>query len=272
MRAAVIAAVLACASSAGAQPAPSNKDKDKDKAAAAFADGQKDYAAGKYAGAAVKFEAAYALDPDPAYLFNIAQAYRFDNACAAAAAAYRRFLAIAPDAPNAAKVKQFIEQSDECAKTQAPVTPVEPPRPPPERIEPVVPPPPERPSSSSPGRGQRIAGVAVGASGLVGLGLAAYFTYEASDYTSQREALCANEIESTGTCVWTVEREQKENALDDQGKRAQLLARLSWGIGGAALVGGVVLYLLAPRASGERAAVTIAPSQGGAMAYGTIRF
>jgi len=263
MRQVVFAVVLACASTAAADPK---------RAAAVFALGQADYDAGKYVAAADKFETAYALDPDPAYLFNIAQAHRLGNACAKAAAAYRKFLDIVPSAPNAAKVRQWIEQTDECAKTQEPARPAtsEPSTP----ILPSAPrsePEPERPPSSPPGRGQRIAGIAIGAAGLVGIGVAAYFTYQASDYTSQREALCAQEIASGGTCQWTEEREQQENALDDKGDRAQLRARIAWGVGGAALVGGVVLYLLAPSAR-EHTSVTIAPSQGGAMAFGTVRF
>lgn len=267
MRAAVIAAVLACAAVAAAQPAPSNKAK----AEAAFAEGQNDYTAGDYVSAADRFEAAYALDPDPAYLYNIAQAYRFGNACGKAAAAYRKFLDAVPDAPNAAKVKQFIEQSDECAKKQAP--PVEPAAPPPPvHTEVMPPPPPEPPSSGTRGRGQRIAGLAIGGAGIVGLGLAAFFTYQAHDYTNKREALCADEIAATGTCEWTDEREQDERSFDDKGDRAALRARIFWGVGGAAVVGGVLLYLLAPSASSESAAVTFVPSQGGAMAIGTLRF
>ena len=269
MRRVLIAAVLACASVAGAQPAPTNKEK----AEAVFADGQKNYAAGDYAGAATKFEVAYALDPDPAYLFNIAQAYRFGNSCAKASLAYKKFLVAVPDAPNATKVKQFIDQSDDCAKKQPPIPDTS--RPPPERTDVVQPPPPppsllERPATH-PGRTQRIAGVAVGGLGLVGVGIAAYFTFKASDVASQREALCKQELADTGMCAWTQDREDRETDLNKKGDHAQLLARISWGVGGAALVGGLVLYLLAPSAT-EHSAVTIVPSQGGAMALGTLRF
>ncbi len=38
--------------------------------------------------AAERFELAYELDPDPAYLFNLAQAYRLGNVCAKSAAAF----------------------------------------------------------------------------------------------------------------------------------------------------------------------------------------
>lgn len=271
MRRAVIATVLACTSVVGAQPA-SNKAK----ADAAYAEGQKSYAAGDYASAAQKFEAAYALDPDPAYLFNIAQAYRLGNACAKAATAYRTFLAEVPDAPNAAKVKQFIEQSDDCAKTQTPVPPpVDEARPPPARtdlVPPPSPPPSPPPPTGRPGRAQRLAGVVVGGFGAAGLGVAVYFTVKASDYTRQREHLCSQEIADTGTCAWTTERDTREDELNDKGERAQLAARIAWTVGGAAVLGGVALYLLAPSAAAEGSAMTIVPSQGGAMAVGTFRF
>jgi hypothetical protein len=76
--------------------------------------GQKLYNLGKFAEAIVEFEAAYQADPDPVYLFNIAQAYRLDAGkdldvrlahIERATFFYRRYLDLAKDAPNRAEVE-----------------------------------------------------------------------------------------------------------------------------------------------------------------------
>ena len=69
MRCWVVVIVMLASSVALAQP-------DKIKAEAAARDGQQRYQSGAYLLAAERFELAYELDPDPAYLFNLAQAYR----------------------------------------------------------------------------------------------------------------------------------------------------------------------------------------------------
>src|ERR1700679_3405566 len=73
-------------------PAPAPAPTDKDAAAARYAQGQQHFSAGEDLDAADDFEAAYALDHDPVYLYNIAQAYRLGIACARAADFYRKFL------------------------------------------------------------------------------------------------------------------------------------------------------------------------------------
>ena len=260
MRRAVIAGMLLSSSGLAAA--------DNRSAAAEYNEGQQRYAAGDYLAAADKFEAAYALDPDPAYLFNIAQAYRFGNACAKAAAAYRKFLGAVANPPNADKVQQYIQQVDDCAKTQAAAA--RPAPPPPEPI--VQPPPPPPPENRSvPGRGQRIAGLSVFAGGVVMLGVAGYFTRKGSQLRDEREAICATELQVTGICQWTQAREDQEKDLEKRGDQANLISYIGWSVGGAAVIGGVLLYVLAPMPAEQRA-VSIVPTSDGAMAYGTLRF
>lgn len=116
-------AILLCAFGvATAQPA-------KDKAAAAYAEGQRRYNAGEYRPAAAKFLEAYGHDADPAYLFNIAQSYRFAHDCAQAARYYRRFLAAVASAPNRAKVRGYLDEMDACVRREAKPPPAEPPTP-----------------------------------------------------------------------------------------------------------------------------------------------
>ena len=264
MRRLVIAAVLLGTSSAGAQ-APS---KDKVAADAAYAAGQERYAAGDYLVAADRFEAAYALDPDPAYLFNIAQAYRFGNACAKASVSYRKFINAVSNAPNAAKVQQFIEQSDECAKKQADAQ-----RPPPPPDKPVVltqPPPPPPPSgvaTEHPGRTMRIAGLGTLGVGAVVLGIGTYFALRSFSLASDREAHC-RDATPINPCDWTVADEQHEQ----DGIAAQRNSRILLPVGGALAIGGVVLYFLGRNAGAEHPTVSVIPTTSGAMAIGAFTF
>jgi outer membrane protein assembly factor BamD (BamD/ComL family) len=109
-----IAIVLACAATATAQPS----SKQRADATAAYQEGQRRYLDEDYVGAAAQFEAAYKLDPDPAYEFNIAQAYRLANDCTKSLVWYRKFLADAPKAPNIDAVKKYIaDEEAACAKT-----------------------------------------------------------------------------------------------------------------------------------------------------------
>jgi tetratricopeptide (TPR) repeat protein len=233
-----------------------------------FADGQARYAAGEYLVAADKFEAAYALDPDPAYLFNIAQAYRFGNACAKAATSYRAFLAKVPDPPNAAKVQGYLDQSEECAKKQAAAQ-----RPSPSPPDPVIVPrpPPGRPERN-PGRAQRIAGIGVAAFGVAVLGAAGYYTWKTHDYAAEREGFCAKDLAAGPTCMWTEALENRDIELADLGHTAQTRARVSWAVGGAALIAGVVVYVLGRRPERDWGTIAIIPSTDGAMAVGALSF
>jgi tetratricopeptide (TPR) repeat protein len=259
MRRVVIAAVLAGWSALASAQGKS--------AAELFTEGQQRYAAGDYLVAADKFEAAYALDPDPAYLFNVAQAYRFGNACAKAATSYKAFLAKVPNPPNATKVQQYLEQSEDCANKQAAAQ-----RPAPPTPEPVVVLPPPPPPEQHPGRTQRIAGIGVAAFGVVALGAAGYFTWRAHDDANQREALCAPDFAMGTTCAWTQAREDRDNDLHDDGHTSQTLARVGWAVGGAALIGGVVLYVLGRDSEQGHGSIAIVPSTDGVMATGAFAF
>src|SRR3569623_2615719 len=129
-------AVVLVASAARAQPAPAGPPPREREAEELFKHG-------RYAEAAARFEDAYARDPRPAYLFNSAQSYRLAHQCAKSAAAYRKFLDVAPkDTPNLEKVDVYIREIDDCVKTAAPVT-VAPPAPRPPEALPVVMPQPE---------------------------------------------------------------------------------------------------------------------------------
>lgn len=116
-------------------------------------------------------------------------------------------------------------------------------------------------SSGSVGSGQRITGIVIAGVGIAGLGASAVFavltknTYDDSLNNCQpgNAALC------NGTGV-----SQRNDARADGD-----VASVAFGVGLAALVGGAVVWLTAPRASSTGAAsIVVAPTPGGAVVRG----
>jgi hypothetical protein len=222
-----------------------------DEQADLYVQGQQFFEAGAYLDAAAKFEAAYELGHDPAFLYNIAQAYRLARVCAKAADYYQRFFAAVPNPPEAEKIRGFADESAACAREQAPKPLPPPPQPPPApRPSPVITP--QAPSTDR-GASKRIAGIAAASSGAALVAVGGYFTWSASDLAAQRTSLCQS-------CTWTPERDATARDLDRRGHRAASLAIASYTIGGAALAAGVVLYLLG---RSEAPAVEVEPIAGG---------
>jgi tetratricopeptide (TPR) repeat protein len=83
-----------------------------------YKDGTTHYDLAEYDKAAAEFKEAYRLSNDPAYLFNIAQAYRMGGNCPEAGRFYERFLAVSPDAPNKEKIQLRITEMKACGKTK----------------------------------------------------------------------------------------------------------------------------------------------------------
>jgi tetratricopeptide (TPR) repeat protein len=73
-----------------------------------FKKGSSFFDVGRFGEAAQEYEQAYQLKNDPALLFNLGQAYRFNGDYAKAIVAYKSFLRHVPNAPNAAEVQQHI--------------------------------------------------------------------------------------------------------------------------------------------------------------------
>lgn len=126
---------------------------------------------------------------------------------------------------------------------------------------------PEKPVVETPapaGRNQRIAGIVIGASGVISIGIAGVVTLSArGDY---KEALTDNCMGSTSMCDAT--------GLDKthDARHTANIATVVTIIGGAAVIGGVVLYLTAPKGSAaEEHALRITPvvdTQGASVILG----
>jgi tetratricopeptide (TPR) repeat protein len=242
--------LLAFAIVAGLSASAAADDADsKAKAAAEFAEGQRLYDANNYAAAVVKFKAAWELDHDPAYLFNIAQALRFAKQCGESADYYRKFLAQVTSAPNLDKVHEYLAEVDACAKTQQPQ---------PQQPQPL-PPQPEHPQGSS-GTGKL--GLLVGGAGIVALGVGIYFNYKALHLTSQHDhdlAQCTTEVPCSPDQLQTI-----ENTYGPDGRRDEKLGIAFDVVGGAAITAGVLLYMFRDRGA-EQPPVAFTPTHGGAM-------
>jgi len=216
-----------------------------------FAEGQELYTKSDYDGAAAKFELAYAKDPDPAYLFNLAQAHRLGKKCARAASDYRTFLSLVTDPPNEAEVKIYIRDMDECS-----------PKKPDPIVKPPIQPPPD-PASVVHGEGhsrRKLAGLVLGIGGAAVIGVAGFFTWDTSFLAGRRDDL-KRSCEPTSSCVAT-----ELVDYDSRGHRARTIAITSWAVGGAALVAGGVVFLSSR--GHEQPTLTIAPTANGAMIVG----
>jgi serine/threonine-protein kinase len=142
--------------------------------------------------------------------------------------------------------------------TPAPVVIAPPSSPPPTQPSPLSSPSPSTTSmttttsadmpSSSPGSAQRATGLIVGAAGLAGLGVGAYFGVVSLDRHHDAESHCTgNACDATGV------------SLRDDARQAGNASTVAFAAGGALLLGGVITYALAPRATEYRPTVAVGP-------------
>jgi hypothetical protein len=103
------------------------------------------------------------------------------------------------------------------------------------------------------------AGLAVGAAGVVGVGLGAVFGLMASSKWSSAQSDCPS---STGCAPTSTAYDEKSSA-----QTSATVSTISFLAGGVLLAGGLTMYLLAPKASSS-STVGIAPSGSGAELFG----
>jgi tetratricopeptide (TPR) repeat protein len=252
--------VMALGASAFAQSASARKSE----AVTAFKAGQALYERDDYEGAARQFKTAYDLDPDPVYLFNIAQAHRLGKKCADAGEYYRRYLAEAKKAPNVEAVKASIAEVETCAKEQqdaaaaaeaaaaAAATPAP---------VPVVAREPVR--DEPPRSNKRLVGYIVGGGGVALAGLGFLFMTQVRGFEDDANAVCPNPC-----TTWDSDKKTTRAEIDDKAALREKLMIGSWIAGGAAIAAGV--YLVVTGGAATEHGVAITPTRNGAVA--TIRF
>ena len=140
--AAVLVLLLACL----ARPALAASGKDAKKI---YEEATAAFGLGKYAEAAEKYEAAFALRPDPALLYNAAQSYRLAGNKPRALELYRNYVRLYPDGSNANDARSHVAAlKKDIEEERPPIEMARPPRPgfsrpqPPSRRRPGAPAPP----------------------------------------------------------------------------------------------------------------------------------
>ncbi len=238
---------------------------DVDAAAQAKADvffqkGQQDYQNGRFQAAIELFKDAYELVHDPIYLFNIAQSYRKAADCTNASDYYNKYLAASPNAENAASVRGFLRELAPCVLQQKQRQELAA-----RRAEEAA----RQERSGQPdaasgesvrdtGASYRLAGLAVGGVGVVGLVVGIVYGVRSQDLQNEIDIACAT------SCAWS-----QQKALDDAGHRANTISTIGYIGGGVALAAGAGLYLLG-RSRVEHVAVS--PVPGGATVGATLHW
>jgi tetratricopeptide (TPR) repeat protein len=227
--------VLAGASTAAWAGRPSGK-KAAATARAHYKKGMKAYDLGRFDEAVSEFEAAYDIDDNTAYLFNIAQAYRRGNNDSKALEFYKTYLRKAPDAADRANVESIL------ANIEKKLTPT---APPPAASTAPAPVPVARPSAGPapafsgqvvsqapppaaehPGRGLRIAGITTAAVGLAACGAGVAFAFRAK----------SKDDDAANSPVYNPQ-------LKKDADSARTYTYVFFGVGGAAVATGVVLAI-----------------------------
>jgi tetratricopeptide (TPR) repeat protein len=244
---------------------------------AALTEGRRFYDVREWDKAIAKFKEAYTLRPDAASLFNLAQSYRLKGDCINAAGFYKTFKRNFPTEKNIDKVDKFIVEMDACAKTQTPVVtapvvtdPVGPdsvkPQPVATTPEPVVVTQPDSPMVPAPTvtshRGwMKWTGVALMGAGAIGIGLGTKFALDGSARKDDLQKVCAVSCTS-----------EQALAIEEDGKSANTKAYVFTGIGGALVIGGVVMFVLSRGGDEGTPEVSLAPTSGGATATYSFTF
>ena len=238
---------LLVASPVAAQPASAPTG------AAAYADGRRFYDLREWDKAIERFKEAYKLEPTPASLFNIAQSYRLKGDCEEALGFYRTYRRNYASAGNVAQVDAFITDLEPCAKERQAARAAAAPTPGTGPATPGTAPAPAIDSAPvDSGRTKRIAGLVIGGGGV--LLVATGFVFGAMAKSA------ADDVTNGGD---PANPPLFDPDVQARGERYDLLATISWAVGGAAIVGGVVLYVLGRRAAASTASVT--PTAGGAV-------
>jgi hypothetical protein len=248
-----LAVVLCLAGVAHAQPEgePAVPDPKQAQAESLFSEARKHYDLREYAEAIDAFKKAYALVPEPDFLFDIAQSYRQLRDCDNAVSFYRNYLRVKPDADNRELAEKRATEMDECAAEQRKQRDAERARQ--LATAPVV-------EGEPRYRSLRLAGIVTAGVGAAFAGAGVYFSIDAADKAHQLEQACMSSCKASDV-----------TAIDSQGKSSQTLAVVTFATGGVALAAGAGMIVWATlHASPET--ITVTPTPGGATVSTLIRF
>jgi len=218
-----------------------------------YAQGSKSFDLGLYDQAVKEYMAAYEAKPDPALLYNIAQAHKLAGHPEQAIRFYRTYLSRVPDAQNADEVRAKIAELQKAVDQQQKAQSM-----PPDHVKPlgsVAPTPtvaaapsPSPSASSTPAvrdvpaddahraRTEKIAGIAVAGVGVatlaVGIGLSVKATQDANQLSA---------LDRQGGVF--------DSATDASGRTLGKVGPALIGVGAAAVVVGGVVFLIGRRAA-----------------------
>ncbi len=232
-----------------------------------------------FAAAAAEFAAAYAIDPRPRHLFNLALAQRLGGECRKAIDSYRAYLETHPPEIYAKDARTGIERCEQILATAAASTPPAPPvEPQPEAPpSPREPPPPGEPRPSPPAAPQPVAGARGGAA-LAAPRLPPERGPWYRDRLGTSLVVAGGLFSIAGVACYALARDAAASTFDPgpldeyeaSRARAGSLQLASWitaGAGVALITGGVIRYAMRPAA--RRVELTLRPSPVGiAMVLG----
>lgn len=222
------------------------------------------HAAHKYREAAAAYLEAYEHFPAPAFLYNVAQVYRLAGDRERALENYRKYLELEPNGEGSADARDFVAslEADGAQGGEPAPAAAQPEGPGTGTFEPLDPDrrPAGRGNGGSPGRGKKIAGTAIGAVGVVALGVAVGFGVRAHSAQSDLDGY---------TGPWT---DQQQQTYDD-GKSAQRTMAISAAVGGASLAVGAILFYMGHRNArqAERERVSLGAGADGDGAFVLLR-
>ncbi|MGE5183307.1 MAG: tetratricopeptide repeat protein [Acidobacteriota bacterium] len=246
--------VLVCvARAASAQPGDGSAvDPHQDQAQALYAEGARHYTLREYPQAIDAFKHAYALFPEPTFLFDIAQAYRLLGDCDNAAGFYRNYIHAKPDADDRDQADKLATDMEACAADQRKQRDAE-------RARQLAAPP--RVVTTAPSEsGLELAGMLTAGVGAALTGAGVYFSVDAADKAHQLETACMTRCNAGDVA-----------SIDSQGKSSQTTAAVLYVSGGIALAAGAGMIVWATLHSSPET-ITVAPTRGGAAASYTMRF
>jgi tetratricopeptide (TPR) repeat protein len=163
---AITAAVLLGPRAASAGEATEPSQEARAEAARLFALGGTHFNLAEYDEAIAAFKEGYRRSPEPAFLYNLGQAYRLQGSCRAAARMYASYLRLRPDDPRHAMIAGQQADMESCGRGQ--------------RRHDV--------DHASTRRVQRRAGIGLIGAGVVAAGMGAYFAMDEPDEPDGRKA------------------------------------------------------------------------------------